>query len=117
MLRSLEKKGKITNQQIDIFRSPWHEVTVPPAKKHQLTDEQTKILGDLEQLIHTGGFKSVLLHGVTASGKTELYLRSIEKVLTQGKTGLVLVPEIALTPQVARQFRSWFGSKGRSLIL
>jgi primosomal protein N' (replication factor Y) len=110
-LRSLENKGLITNGLIDLYRSPWHEVRVPDAKKHPLTSDQKEILDKLEAPIQTGGFKSILLHGVTASGKTEIYLQAIQSVLNRGKSGLVLVPEIALTPQVSRQFRSWFGSQ------
>ncbi|MBI1355180.1 MAG: primosomal protein N' [Acidobacteria bacterium] len=65
----------------------------------------TALVGALEQ----GGFHPFLLHGVTGSGKTEVYLRAIEKALDLGRSALLLVPEIALTPQVAGQFFARFG--------
>ena len=56
-----------------------------------------------------GGFHAFLLHGVTGSGKTEIYLRAIEEVVRQGKEALVLVPEISLTPQTIQRFRGRCG--------
>ncbi len=56
-----------------------------------------------------GGFHAFLLHGVTGSGKTEIYLRAIEEVMRQGKEALVLVPEISLTPQTIQRFRGRCG--------
>ena len=56
-----------------------------------------------------GGFKPFLLHGVTGSGKTEIYLRAIEQVIAQGKEAIVLVPEISLTPQTIERFRGRCG--------
>src|SRR5207244_2205082 len=76
----------------------------------------------IEQALRDGGFKALLLHGVTGSGKTELYLRAIEEVVRQGKEAIVLVPEISLTPQTIERFRgrcesvaclhSWLGDAG-----
>ena len=62
-----------------------------------------------EALIETGGFQAFLLHGVTGSGKTEVYLRLIAEARRQGRGALVLVPEISLTPQLAARFRARFG--------
>src|SRR5690606_4511703 len=61
--------------------------------------------------IRSGAYKAFLLHGVTGSGKTEVYLRAIDVALEAGKTALLLVPEIALTPQVASQFFARFGDR------
>ena len=81
------------------------------ATVHGLSAEQTRALNELAQLLDSRKFEPVLLHGVTASGKTEVYLRLISRCLEQGRTALVLVPEIALTPAVAAQFRSRFGER------
>jgi primosomal protein N' (replication factor Y) len=76
----------------------------------QLTLEQDAAVRSLHSGLDAGGFQTVLLHGVTGSGKTEVYLRAVEHALSQGKGSLVLVPEIALTPQLVGRFRSRFGS-------
>jgi len=76
----------------------------------QLTAEQETAVKSLYGSLDEGGFQAVLLHGVTGSGKTEVYLRAVEHALAQGKGSLVLVPEIALTPQLVGRFRSRFGS-------
>ena len=73
-----------------------------------LNPAQHEAWGVLESAVHTGGFQAFLLHGVTGSGKTELYLRAIEEVVRQGKQALVLVPEISLTPQTIQRFRGRF---------
>src|SRR6185369_2302363 len=59
----------------------------------------------IEPTLEKGGFHASLLHGVTGSGKTEIYLKAIEKIIAQGKEALVLVPEISLTPQTIGRFR------------
>ena len=74
-------------------------------------EDQQRAFETLSALAETGQFRTALLHGVTGSGKTELYLRLAERVRARGRGVLVLVPEIALTPQVAALFRRRFGSQ------
>jgi primosomal protein N' (replication factor Y) (superfamily II helicase) len=78
--------------------------------RHTLTASQKRSLDNLAQRLHRGEFSTVLLHGITASGKTEIYMRLVEHCLESGRTALVLVPEIALTPAIHEQFRLRFGS-------
>ncbi|HVT83250.1 MAG TPA: primosomal protein N' [Phycisphaerae bacterium] len=73
-----------------------------------LTDDQSAALRDLEPLFKSPTFAVRLVHGVTGSGKTELYIRAIEHVVAQGKRAIVLVPEISLTPQTVRRFTARF---------
>jgi primosomal protein N' (replication factor Y) len=73
-----------------------------------LTDDQTTLLARLEPALETGGFAPFLIHGVTGSGKTEVYLAAIEGVVARGREAIVLVPEISLTPQTIRRFRRRF---------
>ncbi len=77
----------------------------------RLMEDQQRAFETLSALAETGQFRTALLHGVTGSGKTELYLRLAERVRARGRGVLVLVPEIALTPQVAALFRRRFGSQ------
>jgi primosomal protein N' (replication factor Y) len=79
--------------------------------RHALTVPQKRALEDLTQKLQQGEFSSVLLHGITASGKTEIYMRLVERCLEMGKTALILVPEIALTPAIHEQFQKRFGSQ------
>jgi primosomal protein N' (replication factor Y) len=76
-----------------------------------LSAEQEQVLGRLRTLADTGRFHSVLLHGVTGSGKTEIYVRLAQHVVAAGRRVLMLVPEIALTPAVAARFRRAFGER------
>jgi primosomal protein N' (replication factor Y) (superfamily II helicase) len=73
-----------------------------------LTDEQSATLARIEPVLESGGFAPFLIHGVTGSGKTEVYLSAIERVVARGKEAIVLVPEISLTPQTIRRFRRRF---------
>ncbi len=95
----VNKEKLRTEQDLGIFQQE-------PAKI--LTDDQTAALATIDRL---SGFAQVLLHGVTGSGKTEVYLQAIHQILAQGKSTLVLVPEIGLTPQLTDRFRSRFGDK------
>lgn len=87
------------------------EAPIQSANAPQPTPEQSAALADLTRVLDERRFHTALLQGVTGSGKTEIYMRLIEHALAQGRTGLVLVPEIALTPQLVERFRSRFGGR------
>ncbi len=80
-----------------------------PETPFTLTADQQQVWSAIEPALSEGGFKPFLLRGVTGSGKTEIYLRAIEQVISQGKEALVLVPEISLTPQTIQAFRGRCG--------
>ena len=78
-------------------------------RHHALTPEQDEVVRSLLETLETRAFSPVLLHGVTGSGKTEVYLQVVERALELGRGALILVPEIALTPQLVGRFKSRFG--------
>lgn len=90
------------------YRDPFsHEVTTTSAL--QMTDEQSAALTAIVSAMEAQQAKTFLLHGVTGSGKTEVYLQAIQNALNVGKESIVLVPEIALTPMMTERFRARFG--------
>ena len=109
-LETLNRKGIISFEPVEIPRSPFldgrFEKTEPPV----LTDEQKTVYEALAEKLAEGyqGNKTALLHGVTGSGKTEIYMRFIEKAIAMGKQAIMLVPEISLTPQTVRNFAGRF---------
>jgi primosomal protein N' (replication factor Y) len=110
-LNRAAKMGLIRIEPVERHRSPWGERKIVEPTRHPLTSEQQACLDSLSEDLNKGSFQSALLHGVTGSGKTEVYLNLIERTLEMGRSALVLVPEIGLTPQISRQFRSWFQDK------
>ena len=98
----------ITQKHIQRFDpGPKSELTIPKSE-FLLTTDQLKALYEIQK---TEGFTTVLLHGVTGSGKTEIYVQAAEHALMKGKTCLVLVPEIGLTPQLTERFASRFPNR------
>ncbi|HEY7422648.1 MAG TPA: primosomal protein N', partial [Gemmataceae bacterium] len=91
-------------RRVDQFADSTHEEAAP-AGPITLNDDQKIVWEKLEPALKQGGFHAFLLHGVTGSGKAEIYLRAIEEVIRQGKEALVMVPEISLTPQTIQRFR------------
>jgi primosomal protein N' (replication factor Y) len=106
-LRELEKRGWVTRLRQDIAGLPYSTGnTIARVPGPEPTPEQAAAITSIDAA--QGGFTSFLLHGVTGSGKTEVYLRAIEAVVARGQQALVLVPEIALTPQLVSRFAARF---------
>ena len=107
-LKSLEKSGILTLEQQEVLRrTPLEDVE--PAAPPVLNAEQQTAFEGLAQMARQGTPAAALLYGVTGSGKTQVYIRLIQETLDRGRTALVLVPEIVLTPQLLRIFASHFG--------
>jgi primosomal protein N' (replication factor Y) len=111
VIKRIEKAGLLDTWEEPITHGedPWDTDFVPPT--NVLNTEQKRALEEIWRWIVAGKFAAALLHGVTGSGKTEVYLGAIEAALSRGKTAIVLVPEIALTLWVGRLVRARFGAK------
>ncbi len=110
-LRSLESLGLISLSEAEVWRDPLAEVDFVPAVAPQLTPDQSEVMESLRRAIAavpTSPVRPFLLHGVTGSGKTEIYMQAVHQTLERGRTAIVLVPEIALTPQTIRRFLARF---------
>ncbi|WP_026669380.1 replication restart helicase PriA [Butyrivibrio sp. AE3006] len=110
VLRSLSEKGIIKIETEDYYRNPVGEVS-PAAKKVILSDEQQAISDEVIADFDRGERKTYLIHGITGSGKTEVYIDMIDKMLERGKQAIVLIPEIALTYQTLMRFYRHFGDR------
>ncbi|MEG4004664.1 primosomal protein N' [Microcoleus sp. Pol11C1] len=107
VVKNLEQKGSVVIDQREVLRRERGISQLPDAPK-TLTHFQAQALAFINSF---SGFRQVLLHGVTGSGKTEVYLQAIAPILASGKSALVLVPEIGLTPQLTDRFRARFGEQ------
>ena len=108
-VKALEKKGLVHVSDQRLSRSPDADLNYLKTEPLPLMDEQADALNQVEASIQHETPGVVLLYGVTGSGKTEVYLQAIEKVLDAGGGAIVLVPEIALTPQTIERFKGRFG--------
>jgi primosomal protein N' (replication factor Y) len=109
VIKSLEEKGlvRVETREVEEFARDIHIELEEPHPVH-LTVEQSLALQRIKNLTATDQFGVIVLNGVTGSGKTEVYLRAIGEVVEAGRQAIVLVPEIALTPQTIRRFRERF---------
>ena len=110
VLRALEEKGLILREEREAYRIP-DTGDGRAAPKHTLNREQQVALDAIVSAAQTSTFQTFLLHGITGSGKTEVYLQAIEHVLEAGRDAIVLVPEISLTPQTVGRFKARFNAK------
>ncbi len=108
VLQAVIDKGAACFIQEEVYRDPFTN-EVARTQSLQLTDEQAVALNAISHALETHSAETFLLQGVTGSGKTEVYLQAIQKVLNEGKEAIMLVPEISLTPQMTERFRSRFG--------
>jgi primosomal protein N' (replication factor Y) (superfamily II helicase) len=114
VLARLAARGLITLRAEAEDRDPFENAALPapiPDAARELTAEQHAAFEQLAALVEAGGFRTALLHGVTGSGKTEIYLRLARAVQQHGRQVLLMVPEIALTPSVTALFRGAFGDR------
>jgi len=110
-VRALEKEGFVTIEQKRVGRNPLGNKNYLPTSPLKLMPEQEDAYRLIKQSIRTGSPSVILLNGVTGSGKTEVYLQALAYAMERGKSAIILVPEISLTPQTVERFRSRFGDK------
>ncbi len=108
-LRRLERRGLVRLERRAVRRAPQHPAVGARRPQPELTGDQIAVLAEIETAIEARDAARLLLHGVTGSGKTEVYLRAAAAALAQGRGAIVLVPEIALTPQIVSRFVDRFG--------
>lgn len=107
----LVKKNLVKLIQKEIYRDPYQKDITELTDSLPLTGQQQKVIEPIHTSIDENRHEVFLLHGITGSGKTEIYLQSIERVLSDGKEAIVLVPEISLTPQMVTRFKERFGGE------
>ncbi|WP_080846498.1 primosomal protein N' [Cytobacillus gottheilii] len=111
VIKGLVKKGMLSETYLEVYRDPFAERQFSSTVPLSLTEEQHKAIIPIWHSVEQHEHDVFLLYGVTGSGKTEVYLQSIQRVLEQGREAIVLVPEISLTPQMVTRFKGRFGDK------
>ncbi len=111
VLRALEAKGLVEREEREYYRTPDFQVDERTRLKHALNPDQEGARSAIAAAIDTKEYATFLLRGITGSGKTEVYLQTIEHALEQGRDAILLVPEISLTPQTVGRFLARFDTR------
>ncbi|WP_338452004.1 primosomal protein N' [Niallia oryzisoli] len=109
VIKGLLEKGILTERTKEVYRDPYRDRDIERTTPLELTNDQAQAIQPILAAIEEKKHDVFLLYGVTGSGKTEVYLQSIQRVLEDGREGIVLVPEISLTPQMVNRFKGRFG--------
>ncbi len=110
VLNGMVKRGLLEKEEAEVFRTPDFS-EIPQGPPVELSAAQERVFEGLRALLEQDGAAAALLYGVTGSGKTQVYLKLIGAALAQGRSAIVLVPEIGLTPQAIRAFVGQFGER------
>lgn len=110
-VNTLQKRNLLEIFEERLRRDPLGEATLDQHEDYQLTDDQLQVLAELDKPLQARSYAAFLLHGVTGSGKTEVYIRAMRVALGLGRAALMLVPEIALTPVFSRRLQMHFGDR------
>ncbi len=110
-LQGLIDRQILTMEAREVYRDPFAQEPAGPAPDYALTDTQLEAVAAVRQWRERGEYRGFVLHGVTGSGKTETYVRIIKETMAAGRKAIILLPEIALTPQFVAVFRSHFGDR------
>ncbi len=110
-LKGLERKGLIEFAKVEKIREGDWALDLQETQPVSLNEGQKEILEKIKTALEKGVYSPFLIHGVTGSGKTQIYIKAIREVLKSGKQALILVPEISLTPQIISRFKANFGEK------
>ena len=108
VMAAAEKKGLVYRGTVEKRRNPYKAVLPDRERFNGLTEEQEAAFTEIRAAIQKGVYRGFLIHGVTGSGKTRLYMEAVREALMKGKTAIVLVPEISLTIQAIEKFRGEF---------
>jgi primosomal protein N' (replication factor Y) len=111
VIKGLVNKGILMEHLEEVYRDPYENRDFQQTLPLPLTTEQQNVISPILTSIEDNLHKVFLLYGVTGSGKTEVYLQSIQRVIEKGKEAIVLVPEISLTPQMVKRFKERFGDE------
>ncbi|GAB6137439.1 primosomal protein N' [Halanaerobaculum tunisiense] len=110
-VRRLADKDLVEYNTLEVERNPYQDIEFDPTTPLTPSPAQKEALATINEAINDSTAATYLLHGVTGSGKTEVYLQAIAKVLDQGQEAIVLIPEISLTPQTIARFKARFGNQ------
>ena len=109
--KALQAKGAIKLIKKPVVPNPYNLLMLNQDRKIILTNDQQKAINQINDSLKKDKFDPFLLHGVTGSGKTEVFIESVKNAIKFGKSAIVLLPEISITPQIAGRFKSVFGDK------
>jgi primosomal protein N' (replication factor Y) (superfamily II helicase) len=111
VVRTLARRGIVSEFEENVRRDPLARADLPDNQIFKLTNDQDAALKSIKEHLSRKSFATLLLHGVTGSGKTEVYIRAMQTALDLQRGGMMLVPEIALTPILSRRLRAHFGQQ------